>query len=93
MATPGSGNAFRVTVITPERKLFEGDATFAVVPAFDGEVGILHGHAPLMTLLGEGALRIETGAGARRFRVSSGFVQVVENEVSILSERAEEEGV
>lgn len=90
MAVPGSGRTFTVSVISPERKLFEGQAKFVVVPAFDGELGILYGHAPLMALLGKGALRIETTAGTRRFRVSGGFVQVVDNEVSIASEEAEE---
>lgn len=90
MAVPGSGRAFQLSVISPERKLFEGAATFAVLPAFDGEIGILYGHAPLMALLGEGRLRVETEGGTRRFRVSGGFVQVVDNEVSVLSESAEE---
>ena len=75
-------------VISPEQKLFEGPAKFAVVPAYDGEIGILHDHAPLMALLGEGALRVETGSGSLRFRVKGGFVQVVDNEVSVLSEEA-----
>lgn len=89
MSIPGSGRAFHVTLISPETKLFEGPAKFAVVPAFDGEVGILYGHAPLMSLLGEGTLRVETDEGTRRFRVSRGFVQVLDNEVSVLSEEAE----
>ncbi len=86
----GSGQPFNLSVISPERKLFEGKAIFVVVPAFDGEIGILHDHAPLMALLGEGALRVETERGSQRFRVSGGFVQVMNNEVSILSETAEE---
>ncbi len=90
MAVPGSGRTFSVSVISPERKLFEGEAKFVVVPAFDGELGILYSHAPLMALLGKGPLRIETTAGTRRFQVSGGFVQVLENEVSIASEQAEE---
>jgi F-type H+-transporting ATPase subunit epsilon len=89
MATPGSGQTFNVSVISPELKLFEGPAKFLVVPAFDGEVGILHDHAPLMALLGEGKLRIETDSGTRAFHVSGGFVQVLDNEVSVLSESAE----
>ncbi len=90
MAVPGSGRTFHLSVVSPERKVFEGPAKFLVVPGFDGEIGILHNHAPLMALLGEGILRIVTGAGARRFRVSGGFVQVVDNEVSVLSEEAAE---
>ncbi len=90
MAVLGSGRTFNLSVISPERKLFEGPARFVVVPAYDGEIGILHDHAPLMALLGDGALRIETERGTRRFRIAGGFVQVVNNEVSILSETAEE---
>ncbi len=86
----GSGRSFNLSVISPERTLFEGKALFVVVPAYDGEIGILHDHAPLMALLGEGALRVETERGSLRFRVSGGFVQVMDNEVSVLSETAEE---
>ena len=88
MSVPGSGQTFSLSVISPERKLFEGPAQFVVVPAFDGEIGILRDHAPLMALLGEGAIRIETESGAHNFHVSGGFVQVVDNVVSVLSEEA-----
>ena len=47
-----------VSVISPEAVLFEGTADSVVAPAFDGEVGILTGHAPMMTLLGAGELRL-----------------------------------
>jgi F-type H+-transporting ATPase subunit epsilon len=90
MSVPGSGQTFTLSVISPDRKLFEGPAKFVVVPGHDGEIGILHDHAPLMALLGEGALRVETDTGILRFRVSGGFVQVLDNEVSVLSEKAEE---
>ena len=76
-----------VSVISPEAALYEGDATSVVAPAFDGEVGILTGHAPMMTLLGKGALRIEGGAGARAFTVEGGFLQVVNNQVRVVTER------
>jgi F-type H+-transporting ATPase subunit epsilon len=67
MAVPGSGRTFNLSVISPEQKLFEGPAQFVVVPGHDGEIGILHDHAPLMALLGEGTLRIETESGAQAF--------------------------
>lgn len=90
MAIPGSGKTFTLSVISPERKVFQGPAKFVVVPALDGEVGILHDHAPFMALLGEGELRVETDAGTRMFQVSGGFVQVINNDVSVLSESAGE---
>ena len=47
-----------VSVISPEAVLYEGTTDSVVAPAFDGEVGILTGHAPMMTLLGKGVLRL-----------------------------------
>lgn len=76
----------KVSVISPEAALFEGEATSVVVPAFDGEVGILTGHAPMMTLLGNGELRIE-GAAAKRFTIEGGFLQVLGNNVRVVTER------
>lgn len=78
-----------VTLMSPERTLFEGEADLVVAPAWDGEVGILRGHAPMMVLLGSGELRVRRGDVERRFTVSGGFLQVVEDVVTVLSEHAE----
>ena len=77
-----------VSVISPERTLFEGSVDSIVAPAFDGEVGILPGHAPMMTLLGKGTLRLGDGGSAGRFHVEGGFLQVVDNAVRVVTERA-----
>ncbi len=81
-------DALRVSVISPERVIFEGSAEQVVAPAWDGEVGILHGHAPMLVLLGEGDLRVRAGGRDQRFRMAGGFLQVAEDHVTILSERA-----
>lgn len=81
-------DALKVSVISPERVLFEGDARSIVAPAFDGEIGILPLHAPLMTLLGKGTLRVETTDGERRFTVDGGFLQVIDNQVRVVTEHA-----
>jgi F-type H+-transporting ATPase subunit epsilon len=78
----------KVSVISPEAVLFEGDTESVVAPAFDGQVGILTGHAAMVTLLGRGELRVGTGDAARRFRVEGGFVQVADNLVRVVTERA-----
>ena len=83
----------KVSVISPEALLFEGEASAVVAPAYDGEVGILENHAPMMTLLGNGVLRLggggEAGRGSgRRFHIEGGFLQVVDNNVRIVTERA-----
>ena len=77
-----------VSVISPEAILFEGATDAVVVPAFDGEVGILTGHAPMLTLLGAGELRLGAGATGPRFHVEGGFVQVADNQVRVVTERA-----
>ena len=75
-----------VSVISPEAVLFEGTSESVVAPAFDGQVGILTGHAPMVTLLGKGELRV--GEGGKRFNVEGGFVQVVDNVVRVVTEKA-----
>ena len=78
----------KVSVISPEKVLYEGDATSVVAPAFDGELGILTGHAPMITALGTGTLRVEGGAGNQRFSVAGGFLQVVDDQVRVVTEKA-----
>ena len=79
----------KVSVSSPERLLFDGEATHVVVPAFDGFLGILEDHAPMMTLLGRGELRLDGAGEQRRFSVSGGFLQVVDNHVRVVTESAE----
>jgi F-type H+-transporting ATPase subunit epsilon len=77
-----------VSVISPERTLFDGSVESMVAPAFDGEVGILPGHAPMLTLLGKGMLRLGPEGSAARFSVEGGFLQVVDDAVRVVTERA-----
>jgi F-type H+-transporting ATPase subunit epsilon len=79
----------RVTVISPESAVFDGEADSVVAPAFDGSVGILANHAPLMTVLGSGVLRVESAGVTRKFQVRGGFMQVVKNSVRVLAEHVE----
>jgi F-type H+-transporting ATPase subunit epsilon len=77
-----------VSVISPEKVLFEGQASSVVAPGHDGELGILPGHAPLMTVLGKGLLRLAGAGSAQSFRVEGGFLQVVDNTVRVVTESA-----
>lgn len=78
----------QVSVISPEMVIFEGEADSVVAPAHNGQLGILRGHAPLMALLGSGTLRIRRGNDIETFQVSGGFLQVLDNTVTVLSEKA-----
>ena len=91
MAAAGGGAegaGLHVVVLSPEATVYEGEATQVVAPASNGYLGILRGHAPLMALLGEGVLRVENGRDSRKFNVAGGFLQVVDDVVTVLSERA-----
>jgi len=82
----------RVTVISPEKAIFDGDATAVTAPAYDGLVGILPGHAPFVTLLGEGRLRVQSGGQDRNFDVRQGFLQVIDDTVRVVAAQATIEG-
>lgn len=81
----------RVSVISAERAVFDGEAEAVVAPAYDGLVGILPRHAPFMTLLGEGIVKIrQSGVGGEptRLHVAGGFLQVASNVVRIVARSA-----
>ena len=79
-----------VTVVSPERAVFNGEADAVVVPAFDGLVGILPRHAPFLTLLGEGVLRVRHAGASSAFRVAGGFLQVTGGTVRVVADRVED---
>jgi F-type H+-transporting ATPase subunit epsilon len=82
-----------VTLVSPERSLYDGEADALIAPAFDGLVGILPRHAPFMTLLGEGVLTVRQQGKETRFRVSGGFLQVIRqpaDTVRIVTDRVTE---
>ncbi|HSJ15943.1 MAG TPA: hypothetical protein VK939_16165 [Longimicrobiales bacterium] len=78
----------RVSVISPVSTLYEGEADMVVAPAWDGVVGVRRGHAPFLVLLGSGQLRVRAADGEHRFQIDGGFMQVVDDVVTILSEHA-----
>ena len=76
------------SILTPERYLFEGEAAFAVVQAYDGEMGFLVDHSPLMSELGSGEVRIYEGQDKQYFVVEGGIVEIKDNKLIILAESA-----
>jgi F-type H+-transporting ATPase subunit epsilon len=81
----------RVTIISPEKSIFDGECSAVVAPAYDGKVGILPRHAPFMTLLGDGKLTVRQDGSSSVFRVRGGFLQVADNVVNVVTEHAEGE--
>lgn len=75
-------------VVTPEQTVRDTEADFVALTLFDGEIGIAPGHTPLIGRLGYGEMRIKRGNQVERFYVEGGFVEVVNNVVSVLTGRA-----
>ncbi len=75
-------------VVTPEQTVHTGEADFVAVTLFDGEIGIGPGHTPLIGRLGYGEMRIRHAKEVERFYVEGGFVEVLDNAVSLLTNRA-----
>jgi len=86
LATPGAG--LRVVVVTPEQTVLDTTTDFVALPLYDGEIGIAPDHAPMIGRLGYGELRIGHAPGSERLYIDGGFVQVVDNVVSVLTNRA-----
>jgi F-type H+-transporting ATPase subunit epsilon len=76
-----------VHVIAPERRLWRGAATSVSAPAAGGEIGILPQHAPLLSLLREGTVRVHPDGGdTREFHVDRGVISVDSDVVTVLIE-------
>ena len=76
-----------LTVVTRERKIIDVDADEVILPASDGEIGVLPGHTPLLTTLRIGPLRYRSGSTVERFVISWGFAEVLPDRVIVLAER------
>lgn len=78
----------RLVLVTPETTLLDEPVERLRFPLYDGQIGILPGRAPLVGRLGYGELAITTASGERSFFIDGGFVQVKDNVVSLLTDRA-----
>jgi F-type H+-transporting ATPase subunit epsilon len=83
-----AGTELQCIVVTPEQTVCEKAAEFVVATLYDGEIGIGPGHTPLIGRLGYGELRIRNGSETDRFYIEGGFVEVINNVVSLLTHRA-----
>jgi F-type H+-transporting ATPase subunit epsilon len=76
-------------IVTPERLAFSEEVDSVQVPGIDGELGILPHHAPLLSTLGVGELRIRKGGTEELFAIAGGFVQVRPDKVVVMAETAD----
>src|ERR671916_531668 len=76
-------------IVTPERQVFSEQVDSVVCPGIEGELGILPNHAPLLTTLGVGELRIRRGGEEEFFAIAGGFLQVRPDKVVVMAETAD----
>ena len=81
--------AFTCVIVTPEQQLLDERATQAIVPAYDGLIGILTDRAPLLVKLGLGPVRIDLAGGQKRsFLIDGGIAQMKDNRLTVLTNAA-----
>jgi F-type H+-transporting ATPase subunit epsilon len=78
-------------LVTPERAVLSTEAYLVEIPGSEGDMGVLAGHAPTMTTIRDGEVRVYASAGAspQRITVQGGFAEIGENGLTVLAERAE----
>ena len=84
-----SGKTLTLELVTPEKVALQGQADFVVLPAADGEMGVLPGHMPFLVQLGAGEVRVTENKAVKRFAVSGGFAEIKDNVISLFAETAE----
>ena len=73
-------------ILTPEKKLYSGDASSVTLPGVDGQFQLLSNHAPIISALGKGQLRYKTSEGEKQIAINGGFAECLKNKVIVLVE-------
>jgi F-type H+-transporting ATPase subunit epsilon len=82
-------DTFQLEIVTPEKKVVDTAATEVQIPGKNGYLGVLPGHAPLITELAVGEIKYRSDGGEQRLAVAWGFAEVLPEKVTILAETAE----
>src|SRR3989442_6072368 len=82
-------NTLHVEVVTAERQIYSGEADMVIAKGSEGYLGILPRHAPLLTTLAVGEMRIKLGGAQEPLVVAGGFLEVRSNVVTVLADTAE----
>ncbi len=82
-------NTFLLKIITPERLFFEGEAEMVEFNTTEGEVGIYKNHVPMTVIISPGILTITMPDGEKEAALHAGFVEILQDQVTILAEAVE----
>lgn len=81
---------YLIEILTPEKKIFKGEITSLIVPGWDGYLGVLKNHAPLLSLLDVGTIEIKATYLIKKFKITHGYLKVLKNNAAIIGEKIEE---
>lgn len=82
-------NKIRLSIVTPERRLYDSSVEMVIMRTAMGDIGVIHGHTPLTTALSPGVMRILDGDKELRAVVFGGFAEISSESITILSDSAE----
>ena len=82
-------DTFQIDIVTPEKQILSQRAEYAEIPGKDGYMGILPGHAALLSELGDGELSYRLAGQTSKLRVTGGYVEVRDDHVRVLADKAE----
>lgn len=82
-------NTFKVSIITPERTFYEGEATMVEFNTVEGEIGVLPKHIPLTTVIAPGICTITEAESQKRAAIHAGLAEILPDKVTLLAEIAE----
>ena len=81
-------SSLRLDIVTAERVVYSEDVDMVIAPGVEGQLGILPHHAPLMTILQSGELRVKKGEAEDSLAISGGFLEVRPDRVIVLADAA-----
>lgn len=85
-----NNDTFQLAIVSPERMVFSGEVYSAQVPGAEGDFGVLAGHAPVLSVVRSGVIRVDLGqAGKHAYFVTSGYAEVNSTSCTILSEHVQ----
>ena len=81
----------QLDILTPESEVFSGEVDYVQLPGIDGLFEVLNNHAPLISALKEGNLKLRANGKMQDYTIKSGIVEVINNKVSVLTEGVDSE--
>ena len=78
----------KISIFTPEKKIYEDEVDFISIPAASGSMGILPDHIPIVVQLGVGIVKLVSGSKSKYIGICRGYLEFITNSANILTERA-----